>query len=256
MECIRIIDTNAANIHHHSLCGYKNSKNEGYRKKVEWLKERYTEGLRYKILYSDKDGDIGAIEYIPGEYAWRPVEATGYFLIHCIFILPREYKGKGYGSLLVEECLKDATMSGRDGVAVVTRKGTWMAGRDLFIKKGFEVADTMEPDFELLVKKLSPSAPTPAFVKNDGRSKADYPKGLYMFPSSQCPYSDKAEKEIAETAKSDYAIDINIVKIGSCRDAAQSPCAFGTFCMVYNGEVIADHPVSKTRFKNIMNKLI
>ena len=35
-----------------------------------------------------------------------------------------------------------------------------------------------------------------------------------------------------------------------------SPCAFGTFCLVYNCKLISEHPVSKTRLKNIMNKIL
>ncbi|MCK4802457.1 YoaP domain-containing protein, partial [bacterium] len=41
-----------------------------------------------------------------------------------------------------------------------------------------------------------------------------------------------------------------------CQEAQNSPCPFGTFCIVYNGKVIAHHPVSNTRFVNIMNKIL
>ncbi|MEZ5335661.1 MAG: YoaP domain-containing protein [Methanolobus sp.] len=36
--------------------------------------------------------------------------------------------------------------------------------------------------------------------------------------------------------------------------AQNSPCSFGTFCIIYNGEIISHHPISNTRFMNIMNK--
>ncbi|NOR47352.1 MAG: GNAT family N-acetyltransferase, partial [Methanosarcinaceae archaeon] len=35
-----------------------------------------------------------------------------------------------------------------------------------------------------------------------------------------------------------------------------SPCAFGIFCIIYNGEIISHHPISNTRFENIMKKKI
>jgi len=93
------------------------------------------------------------IEYIPGEYCWRPVEAGGYLFIHCIFVgFKREYKGKGYASLLVDDCVLDAKKDNKLGVAVITRKGSFMAVKELFIKNGFEAIDTAPPDFELLVK--------------------------------------------------------------------------------------------------------
>jgi len=42
------------------------------------------------------------------------------------------------------------------GVAVVTRKGSFMAKKDVFLKNGFVLADKAEPDFELLVIKFNP----------------------------------------------------------------------------------------------------
>ena len=83
-----------------------------------------------------RNRDSCMIEYIPGEYCWRPVEASGYIFIHCIFVgFKRAYKGKGYGSLLLDECLKEAEEENTHGVAVVTRKGAFMAGIDLFVKR-------------------------------------------------------------------------------------------------------------------------
>jgi hypothetical protein len=41
------------------------------------------------------------------------------------------------------------------GVAVVTRKGPFMAGKELFVKNGVVAVDTALPDFELLVKKFN-----------------------------------------------------------------------------------------------------
>ena len=87
MSDYEIFDTNADNIDGCSLCGNKNTKNLGRRRKANWLKERYAEGLRYKVLRSEKFGDIGMIEYAPGSHAWRPVEAEGYLVMHC---LPRQ----------------------------------------------------------------------------------------------------------------------------------------------------------------------
>ncbi|UCB59294.1 MAG: YoaP domain-containing protein [Thermoplasmatales archaeon] len=35
-----------------------------------------------------------------------------------------------------------------------------------------------------------------------------------------------------------------------------SLCAFGTSSIIYNGEIISHHPISNTRFENIMKKKI
>jgi hypothetical protein len=82
MEGIQIINTNADNILEYGVCGYKNIKTAGYTEKIEWLKDRFREGMKIKTLYADKDRTQGMIEYIPGEYCWRPVKAGGYIFIH------------------------------------------------------------------------------------------------------------------------------------------------------------------------------
>jgi len=257
MERIEIIDTNADNILEYGVCGYKNIKREGYPEKIEWLKGRFPEGMKIKTLYSDKGGTQGMIEYIPGEYCWRPVEASGYMFIHCIFVgFKRAYKGKGYGSLLMNECLKDAGKGNMHGVAVVTRKGSFMVGKELFVKNGFEVVDNASPDFELLVKKLNKKAPSPKFKGDWGKRLSQYGKGLTIIRADQCPYSVKNVREISETAEKIYSIKPNIIELKNCQEAQNSPCPFGTFCIVYDGKVVAETPISNTRFKNIMNKIL
>ncbi|OYD17256.1 GNAT family N-acetyltransferase [candidate division WOR-3 bacterium JGI_Cruoil_03_44_89] len=255
MNNIEIIDTNAENILKYGVCGYKNIKREGYPEKIEWLKDRFPEGMKIKTLYSDKDGTQGMIEYIPGEYCWRPVEASGYMFIHCVFVGSKSaYKGKGYASLLVDECLKDARKENLHGVAVITRKGSFMAGKELFVKNGFEVVDKAPPDFELLVKKFNKNAPTPKFKGDWEKRLSQYGKGLTIIRADQCPYSVKNVREMSETAEKIYGIKPSIIDLKNCKEAQKSPCAFGTFCIVYNGKVIADHPISNKRFTNIMGK--
>lgn len=69
MNDYEIVDTNAHNIDACSICRYKSSKNEGRRRKLDWLKNRYAEGLRLKVLRSREFGDIGMVEYAPGSHA-------------------------------------------------------------------------------------------------------------------------------------------------------------------------------------------
>jgi hypothetical protein len=254
MNDIQIINADASNIRNFSLCGYKNPKQEGYKKKAAWLSKRFAEGLKYQILYSEKEGTLGSIEYIPGQYAWRPVEANGYMFIHCIFIIPNNLKGHGYGGKLVETCEKDAERLNMKGVAVVTRKGTWMAGAELFLKRSYRVADSAPPDFELLALRFNSNVEYPAFKKHLREQKSDQINGLKIYTSDQCPYTSKANMEIGQTALNEYSVKPEIIELNTAEEAQNSPCAFGTFCMIHNGEIIADHPISTTRFKNIMNK--
>jgi GNAT superfamily N-acetyltransferase len=254
---MEIIGTNAENIRRYGICSFKDMKKEGFRRKVEWIKSHVPEGLTIKTLYSEKGGTQGMIEYVPGEYCWRPVDAAGYMFIHCIFVgFKREYKGKGYGTQLLNTCIEDAKIRNMLGVAVVTRESAWMAHRDLFIKNGFGVVDSAPPDFELLALKFDKSSPSPKFKPGRDEKLKKLGKGLTIFASDQCPQVIKSMGEIRETAEKEFGITPNIVDMKTYKDAQDCPCPFGAFCIVYDGKIEAHAPISNTRFKNIMNKLL
>jgi hypothetical protein len=91
-----ILDVNEKNISQYPPTCFLNPKNVGYQIKTEWLKERFKEGLKIKLLYLENDKKChGFIEYVPGEHAWRAVEANGYLFIHCIWVNPSKFKNKG-----------------------------------------------------------------------------------------------------------------------------------------------------------------
>lgn len=254
---LEIIDTTVDNIRNYGICGYKNIKREGFPEKIEWMRHRIPEGLRIKTLHSPESGTQGMIEYIPGEYCWRPVEASGFMFIHCMFVgFKKEYKGKGYGSLMLNECIKDARKDNMHGVAVVTRKGSFMAGNNLFIKHEFEIVDSAPPDFELLALRWNSKAHMPKFNLNSEQLSTKYGKGLTIIRASQCPYTVKNVNEIYTTAEKNYILKPKVINLNTYKEAQSSPCPFGTFCIIYDGKIIAHHPISSTRFTNIMNKIL
>ena len=52
MSEVEIINIDSSNVCDYGFCGYKNPKQEGYRRKTEWLKKRFDEGLRVKALHA------------------------------------------------------------------------------------------------------------------------------------------------------------------------------------------------------------
>jgi hypothetical protein len=252
MTDIEIIDLTPENIADFGVCGYKDvEKHLELRRKIDWFKEYYPKALRIKAILSKTGGYQGMLEYIPGKYAHRPVDAVGYMFIHCIFVGFRsEFKGKGYASSLLDSCIQEAKSLNMCGVAVVTRKGSFMADKDIFLKKGFKSVDTAKPDFELLVLKFDKNASDPGFKA----FKLDkYDNGLTIIRSPQCPYSVKNVDAILKTAKK-LKIKANLIDLKDSESAQQTPCAFGTFCIIHNNEVISHHPISNGRFENIMAK--
>jgi hypothetical protein len=258
MNDMQIIDLTPKNIADYGVCGYKDvNKHLELRKKIEWFIKYYPKGLRIKVILSKKGGYQGMLEYIPGKYAHRPVNAEGYMFIHCIFVgFKNEFKNKGYASSLIDECIKEAKDNKMIGIAVVTRKGPFMVNKDIFLKKGFKVVDKAKPDFELLAKKFEEKYKDPEFKSNMSDNLERYGEGLYVIRSPQCPYTEKNVKAILDSAKNKFNLKPNLVDLEDSFAVQNIPCAFGTFCIIYNGKIISHHPISKTRFENIMNKKI
>lgn len=258
MSDTEIIDLTPENISEYGVCGYKDvKKHVELRHKIEWFTDYYPKGLRIKVIISKTGGYQGMIEYIPGKYAHRPVEAEGYLFIHCLFVgFKKEYKGKGFASSLIEECINEAQEKNMLGVAVVTRKGSFMAKKDIFLKKKFERVDTAKPDFGLLVKKFDANSKNPTFRSDINDNITPYRKGLYILRSPQCPYTEKNVNAMLDSAKNKFNVTPHLINLNDADAAQHAPCPFGTFCIIYNGEIISNHPISNTRFENIMKKKI
>lgn len=255
MEDIEIIDLTPENIAEYGVCGYKDVKRHiELRKKIEWFKEYFPKGLRTKVVFSQKGGYQGMLEYIPGKYAHRPVSADGYMFIHCVFVgFKNEFKRRGLALSLLDICIAEAKDLKMLGVAVVTRKGPFMVHNDIFLKKGFQIVDNAKPDFELLVLKFDEKSKDPGFIQNMDENLKKYNDGLTILRSAQCPYTEKNVNAMIESAKK-MKLKTKLVDLSDANAVQSSPCAFGSFCIIYNGEIISHHPISNTRFENIMKK--
>ena len=257
MNDIQIIDLTPENIASYGVCGYKDvKKHKELRNKIDWFNKYYPKGLKIKVLFSEKGGYQGMLEYVPGEFAHRPVNAAGYLFIHCIFVgFKNEFKGKGHASALIDACINDAKKTKMLGVAVVTRKGSFMADNPIFLKKNFEIVDKTKPDFNLLALKFDANSKNPSFKSDVLNDLDQYQNGLTIMRSAQCPYTEKNVNAILESAKTKFNLKVNLIDLNDSTTAQKTPCPFGTFCMIYNGNIISHHPISNTRFENIMTKL-
>jgi len=250
---LRIIEMTAEDAGRVPLCGCKDPRNEGYRHKFKWIRKRMSEGLKAKVIRTPDEDLVGYIEYVPGERAWRAVNAADYMFIHCIY-MEKRCKGRGYGTLLLQECVKDARKAGMSGVAVVTREGAWMAGKELFLKNGFEEVDKALPDFTLLARRFRKTAPAPSFKGQWDKKLKKFAKGLTIISCGQCPFGAKMVDAIARIARDRYAIEPRIVEYKSYRQAQNAPWPYAVSGVIHNGRLVADHPISGRRFQNIMEK--
>jgi hypothetical protein len=130
LEIDTVDETNVAE--HGFFCYKSKPKSPGYQKKLDWLRERFAEGLKIKILY-ENERTVGFIEYIHGEHTWRVVNAPGQLVIHCLWVVGRA-KGKSYASRLLDECVEDALQQGKSGVVIVSSRGNWLAAKRYSLK--------------------------------------------------------------------------------------------------------------------------
>jgi ribosomal protein S18 acetylase RimI-like enzyme len=247
---MKIIDVTAENVDETGFfCLMSRRTSDGYQRKLKWLKARFEEGLRIKML-DLSDGGRGFIEYIPGEYAWRPVEASGYLFIHCLWVVGKS-KGNGYAKLLLRECLADARRCGAKGVAMVTSEGNWLVGKKLLLRRGFKSVDLAPSGYELLATDFGP-APPPLFPTDWDRRAARFGKGLTIVRTDQCPYLDDAVNTAFEVAR-DRGIPANVVELTSARDIRErSPSPYGVFTIVLDGEVLSHSYQPKKKLNEIL----
>ena len=234
---VEIITVDATNVTKYGFFCYKSKpKSEGYRRKLDWLSRRFAEGMQIKMLIED-GRSVGFIEYIPSEFAWRAVNAAGYLVIHCLWVIGRA-KNKGYGSRLLNECFETARNSNKHGVAMGTSRGNWLAGSDLLVKHGFESVDEAPPSFDLMVQTFG-DAPLPTFPHNWEERLRQYGSGLIIFRSNQCPYLDDAVNTALETGQ-ELGLQTRVIELTSAQDVQHlAPSVYGVFSLVYDGKLLS-----------------
>lgn len=252
MSDFQLVTVNESNVDKLGFFCVQNKKHPGYISKRRWLRDRFSEGLRIKLIRTAEEKTAGFLEYIPGEYTWRVVKAQGFFVIHCLWVASKKFPLKGMAAALLGDCYRDAESQGKKGVAVVTSDGPWMANKRVYQKYGFREVDHAPPAFQLLTQEITDGAAANFPVNWEQRLQEI--QALTLLYTDQCPYISKAVGELPAVAKA-FGVELKLEALGSAAVARQRmPTAYGTICLAYQGRVLADHPISTTRFKNILKK--
>ena len=228
-----------------------NPDHVGHRPKVDWLTRRFEEGLRFLLLRRENGKPLAFLEYVPGEFAWRPVEAGGWLFVHCLWVYSEGQKVGGLGGRLIEACLEDAEQLGLLGVAAMVSDGSWMVGKEVFLRKGFEVVGSADR-FDLVAHRLRPGGASPRF-RDISQNLARF-QGLHVIYSAQCPMLQKSVDDLGKVA-SDLGLELKVTVLQSAAQAQTAPSYYGVFNLVWNGQLLSDHYVSKARFRNILKTL-
>ncbi len=248
MSC-KIIEVTPENIRTTGLFCTKETKYAaGIKRKEQWYEQRYSEGLRIKISVNQDGVNTGMIEYVPGQYAWRTINAKNYTVIHCLQI-SRLHTHQGYGNALLNACIDDSKNA--DGIAIVTSSKPWVNDKKFFKKHGFKQVDKAAPYYELLVRQFREEASLPCFNTGWENRALTYGKGITVFYSNQCPIIIDALKSIEEAAD-ECALNIAFVEIDSAEKAQNAPFVYGTFGILLNGHFLTHRIFDKARYVGIL----
>ena len=248
---MKIIEVNINTIDTYGIYCIRDENSKGRQSKINWAKKEFSNGLSIFQVINDKGKPIAYLESIDAENAWRKVDVTNYSFIHCIASFSKTNRGKGIASQLLKALEEKARMQTKNGLCVIASPGVWMAGPDLFLKNGFLESERVGR-FQLLYKAFNQDTSPPKFLKSGEIQKAE---GFTLYYTHQCPWHWKSAMELEDFAN-ENKIQFRSQLIKASNEANTIPGIYGTFALFYNGQLMEDHCISKTRFSTICKKLL
>lgn len=246
MEIITVTKENLEQ--EHICCAISNNNDCQVSAKKSWLAERFDDGLMFK-----KANVRGKcfIEYIPAEKAWSPIEAIGYMYIDCLWVSGK-FKGQGNSNLLLEECIKDSKAKGKKGLVVLSsiKKKPFLSDPKYLRYKGFDLADTAEPYYELLYLPFDKTAVKPQF-KDSLKSPKIKEQGFVLYYTYQCPFTAKYVPKIEQLAKA-KGVPFKAIRFETMEQAQNAPAPFTSYSLFYNGDFVTNEILSEKKFEKII----
>ncbi len=256
MEKIITLDkNNLAN--EHICCGFSDKKSkQGYELKKDGLRKEFENGFVFQRI--DARAKV-FIEYGPAENAWVPIDAINYLNINCFWVSGK-YKSNGYGKELLKKALNDADSQRKDGLVTVvgTKKFHFMSDTKWLLRQGFEVCESLNSGFSLLVKQINLEAQVPKFKESVKYGECPDKKGLVVYYSNRCPFTELyVALAMRETAKKKN-LPLKIFKLRTMEEAQASPTPATIFSLFKDGKFITtDISVCMdSRYDKVMDKAL
>ena len=248
MEYIRVTKENIES--EHICCAISNNKDVQVSSKKAWLSERFDAGLVF--LKSTERGKC-FIEYIPAENAWNPIIADGYMYIDCLWV-SGSFKGHGYSTELLGECIKDSKEKGKKGLCILSsaKKKPFLADPKFLKYKGFTVCDEADNGIQLWYLPFDKSAQPPRF-KDCAKHPHIDEMGYVLYYTSQCPFNAKYVPVVEATAK-EQGVSCKAIHIETKEDAQNAPTPVTTYALFYDGEYITNEQMNDKRFLKLLEK--
>lgn len=249
MELVTITKENLEE--EHICCAISNNKDCQVASKKAWLAEQLENGL---VL---KKGNVRGkcfIEYMPAENAWAPVEADGYMYIDCLWV-SGQFKGQGYSNQLLEACINDSKEKGKKGLVILSssKKTPYLSDPKYLRYKGFQLADTANPSFELMYLPFDKDAETPR-LKENVKAPHIAQQGFVLYYTNQCPFTAKYVP-LLEKAAAVRGVPFQTIRFETKEQAQNAPSALTTYSLFYNGDFLTNEILSEKKFEKILMDL-
>ena len=250
MEIVTITKENLEK--EHICCAISNNNDCQVSSKKKWIENQLDEGLVFK------KGNVRGkcfIEYIPAENAWAPIDAEGYMYIDCFWV-SGQFKGQGNSNILLMECIKDCKEKGAKGLVILSsdKKRSFLSDPKYLKHKGFILADTAEPYYELFYLPFDNSSEKPKFKPKVKKPYIEE-KGFVLYYTHQCPFTAKYVPLIEKYAL-EKGIQFKSIQFGTKEQAQNSPAPFTTYSLFYNGRFITHEILSLKKFEKILNEVM
>jgi predicted GNAT family acetyltransferase len=233
----------------HICCAISDKKcRDGYEKKKAWLKSEFKNGYNFQKL--DARGKV-FIEYVPIEDSWLPLLGNNFMVINCFWV-SGQFKGKGNGKKLLQQCLKDANKM--DGIVAVSsdKKRPFMSDPQFLKHHGFEVIDKAQPFFTLWGLKTRQEAKFPKFLDSARLGNCPDNNGITAFYSNTCPFTDYYINQHLRDYAKDNNIPLTIHHLKSKEDGRKMPIPWIINSVFYKGKFVT----LEMKVDKHLNKLI
>lgn len=250
MDMIRVDAQNLAK--EHICCAISDTKGENcVGSKKAWLAQRFADGLVFRKM--DARGKA-FIEYMPAEAAWCPIEAEGYLHIHCLWV-SGQLQGQGFAGRLLASCVEDALAQSKRGVTIVSapKKMPFLSDPKFLKHKGFRIADSAAPFFELLHLPLEEGTPPPHFKGCAKQGRIEEP-GIVLYYSNQCPFTDKYAP-LLKTVAAQHGRIVTLRKLETTAQAQSAPSPFPTYSLFIDGKFVTNEILSAPKFAKMLEAL-
>lgn len=248
MNIIRVSKENLEK--EHICCAISNNKDCQVMAKKTWLAERFEEGLVF--LKGDIRGKC-FIEYIPAENAWCPIDADGYMYVNCFWV-SGQFKGQGNSNLLLDQCIRDSKEKEKKGLVILSsnKKMPFLSDPKYLQYKGFKVADTAAPFYELLYLPFNKNVSQPCFRDSVKKPKIQE-QGFVLYYTHQCPFTAKYVPLVENIAK-ESGIPFHKILFETTQQAQSAPAPFTSYSLFYDGEFITNEILSAKKFEKLLEK--